>query len=530
MSHHFLLLFLLCLSSTHSKTLKGWILPTAKERLFSPSTSCDFDVVQTLSKQLFQTKYQHKRPVLLRGYGNSFVDALTISSRKHLLQTFGSLLVDVGISSTIVQLHGHGDRQETLSAYLTKSRKQRARHKNNNGKEMDYAFFNFHLRPNTTQVYKDAMGVVDAFRSKLVQPLDHLFHENTKTATGPSTCSNYNNDKNHTCRPPPSKFSSYLLVGTSQSGVNFHSHGDGWNLLLAGMKSWQIYLPGSLEPGYESWKGHLHWLKSVLPQQKDLPYHCHQRAGDLLYIPEGHIHATLNLGETFALAIQMNEHTTVLGKLEATLSKQLKPATRKSATTNLINPAARTTLKKMIAYHERTHLRPSQPRRDFLSSLYLDLAKMSRLEEKYTNSIAEADVARELNDKNTEAHLVFALNAGTVDTWDVQMQRLQEVHQKNPSFVLGTVSLAAHFLEGCRNGEINKSTLFYKKQLYVKILLMLTKAIEFEEQRAAHLIYKQGALHMLASLSSILSRMGFMMKDYIVHRRAHIAGGSGEEL
>jgi tetratricopeptide (TPR) repeat protein len=88
-------------------------------------------------------------------------------------------------------------------------------------------------------------------------------------------------------------------MGTNNSGLSFHEHYEAWNLLLSGQKRWFFFEPQQLPPGNVFEFGLLHWLKVVAPklEERERPFSCVQRPGELLYIPEGFFHATLNQAE-----------------------------------------------------------------------------------------------------------------------------------------------------------------------------------------------------------------------------------------
>jgi len=105
----------------------------------------------------------------------------------------------------------------------------------------------------------------------------------------------------------------FLTLGGDESGVQFHRHNDGWNLLLAGRKRWFLYPPARLPvPAFPAEELPIRdWLLEFYPGLMTLaegsaarPLECIQREGELLYVPEGWYHATVNLGDTVAVASQ----------------------------------------------------------------------------------------------------------------------------------------------------------------------------------------------------------------------------------
>ncbi|CAL1543347.1 unnamed protein product [Lymnaea stagnalis] len=105
---------------------------------------------------------------------------------------------------------------------------------------------------------------------------------------------------------------SIFFLGSSMTGVVFHKHSDTWNGVVYGQKRWFLYPtnkspPGGIHHGYSL----LDWVNNVYPNlpEADKPMECVQEAGEILYLPEGMYHATLNLGDTIALAIQKKTAT-----------------------------------------------------------------------------------------------------------------------------------------------------------------------------------------------------------------------------
>ena len=103
-----------------------------------------------------------------------------------------------------------------------------------------------------------------------------------------------------------------LALGQSASGIPFHRHTSGYSELAAGRKRWTIYPPRAFETiadrySFEPSRGHLRWLKDVLPKlpHEMAPLECIQDVGDILFIPGGWWHATLNIGETVAVVQQL---------------------------------------------------------------------------------------------------------------------------------------------------------------------------------------------------------------------------------
>ena len=99
-----------------------------------------------------------------------------------------------------------------------------------------------------------------------------------------------------------------ISLGEHGAGLPFHDHGDSWLGLVHGLKHWFMYAPGtSPNMPIDAVTGVKHWARTVLPTLGDRkPIQCTQRAGEILYVPQGWIHATLNVGEAVAVGGQLD--------------------------------------------------------------------------------------------------------------------------------------------------------------------------------------------------------------------------------
>lgn len=98
-----------------------------------------------------------------------------------------------------------------------------------------------------------------------------------------------------------------LAIGPEGTGTSFHMHGVTFAQLFFGLKRWSLYGPGaSPRSGYNPDASHTDWLREVYPtlSVSERPLECVQTPGDVLFIPDGWEHATLNLGQTVAAAFE----------------------------------------------------------------------------------------------------------------------------------------------------------------------------------------------------------------------------------
>ncbi|XP_055882037.1 uncharacterized protein LOC106054114 isoform X2 [Biomphalaria glabrata] len=166
-------------------------------------------------------------------------------------------------------------------------------------------------------------------RTSFSEFVDSLLAETNKTTNEPLHYGfdrrfYYDTDLPKSLRLPRYFQSNYLeddsifFLGSSLTGVVFHKHSDTWNAVAYGKKRWFLYPPSRTPPGgvYHGFTL-LDWFHHVYPEltEEEKPIECVQQGGEILYLPEGMYHATLNLGDTIALAIQKKNATTEIEKL-----------------------------------------------------------------------------------------------------------------------------------------------------------------------------------------------------------------------
>jgi len=117
-----------------------------------------------------------------------------------------------------------------------------------------------------------------------------------------------------------------LSLGASRTGLPFHTHGESWLGLVHGLKMWYIYPPGTGPPlavlnSSSPLTSVAEWVSTVLPTLRDLPFastsgdsgnsdkgyrpiECLQRPGDIMYVPSGWSHQTINVGEALGVGAQ----------------------------------------------------------------------------------------------------------------------------------------------------------------------------------------------------------------------------------
>ena len=236
---------------------------------------CDVDELteEELTPVLFEEKYSLRRPFIVR---NATVNALArrfLSDRCDILERFGHVPVELG-SPFSLSYYGRADSSMALRKYL----------------ETPFSL-------SAPLYFFDRMG----------KWMDHLGELRSMLKAPPSL----------QLQPVGSDAAVIFAIGKTGSGIGLHAHQDAWNQVLFGAKRWTLY-PGSpggvpAEADFNPTEPHLQWLHDVYPNVKDQsafkPMECVQRPGDIIYVPEGWYHATVNLGDTGAIARRTEEFT-----------------------------------------------------------------------------------------------------------------------------------------------------------------------------------------------------------------------------
>ena len=218
-----------------------------------PPNGCDVDAAAAISLRDFEAEYRGKKPLLLRGAAAHW-PALEKWTRAYLLEHFGDRAANVGTGSDIIYAGGGAANHATLRDLLRRMR---------NG--------------------SDAV----AFDARLLGTLPELARD---FAAPPVLARAF----------PAAASYGLLSLGPSRSGLPPHAHGEAWLGLVAGRKRWFLREPGAAIDQ----EGAVHPLASIRDWAAVLRGGCLQAPGDVLYVPRGWTHATLNVGEALAVGEQ----------------------------------------------------------------------------------------------------------------------------------------------------------------------------------------------------------------------------------
>jgi hypothetical protein len=275
----------------HTAGVDGW-LERAQGRRATPSrfatARCTIDRLPAVeAARAFGATYAGRRPLLITGLfgGSGLPPALGAFSRGSLLADHGHRRVSVGRSASI-PLHWHwsADKLHTLEGFVELMEARQAPLDT----EPLYMF-------DKTILAAEASATGGALHDVVLNFIPDWVMGGVGMAGRHYSAS-------------------FLTMGAAESGVQFHRHNEGWNLLLAGAKRWFLFPPDRMPtPHYPaSYIPIRDWVDDHYPGLPQLGpsgatsglAECVQRRGELLYVPEGWYHATVNLADTVAVAGQ----------------------------------------------------------------------------------------------------------------------------------------------------------------------------------------------------------------------------------
>lgn len=248
--------------------------PYDTERCNIPRRSYD-DVTQ----EEFERDYYLKRPILFTPNverTNRIRQVRRHWSKKHFIEQHGKFQVTLGTPQQLTA-YGEGQLKMTLEEYI-KEMSQTSSSSSNQSVSLTHYMFD------RTQFLASCHELLDSYtRPRFFQDSEEGPYSSSLT----------------------------FALGPTGTGINFHYHKDGWNEVIHGRKRWLFYPPtiGVPPNGYNQWESAKSWfdLNYHRLSASELPFECVQYPGETMYVPEDWYHATLNIGDTLALAGQSKQ-------------------------------------------------------------------------------------------------------------------------------------------------------------------------------------------------------------------------------
>jgi len=295
--------------------------PNTKMSLFLTSTvGTDrhisiVDGSKMTAQEFYENFVSQGKPVLLRGLTNSWKASSCGKegawSRESLEKRFGTHLLSSSSSSDTYALQSFGRDKDgshwfrhmtTLSEYL--HRLERTRRSN---------------RSETTTEKE-----TEKEKEKDEDPLYTFVELKTTTKKDQILRTVLDKDFDHPPIFDPPLFPSSISernrralfgIGAAGSGVYFHKHSSTWRALVHGKTKWYLYPPGShIGKSFGTMR---EWLADERARSKKedvvRPLEIVQNAGDILYLPDLWMHATVNLQFSISIAVEVGFYRELFG-------------------------------------------------------------------------------------------------------------------------------------------------------------------------------------------------------------------------
>jgi hypothetical protein len=242
---------------------------------------CNIPRVATLSPSDFDQHYKDVQPVIVSS-GATGWPALSKWTPPYLHNEFGRHSVKSGGSLDIVNSGGTAQTENTFAQFLLTSREIASSEALNQTAEPEQV---------ANPPYLFDRSILDTFPMLVADfSLPDFLKSNTVFET---------------------HVEHFIAVGGTGTGTVWHSHFPAWNAVVRGSKRWFLYPPGSPPPiEYPAWRPIQKWFddvytKKLAPTPGMAPLECTLGAGEVLYLPGGWYHATINMGETVAVSGQV---------------------------------------------------------------------------------------------------------------------------------------------------------------------------------------------------------------------------------
>jgi oxalate decarboxylase/phosphoglucose isomerase-like protein (cupin superfamily) len=252
----------------------------------SPPDRCDIAVVNAPFTRQVLAKYDaERRPVLIRRAATDRMMAMF--ARKRFLDTYGTRTAIFGTYPYSAHTVAANVTRSTMAEYVgyaerfTRSTESVASESSQDPPY--YAFLNDVLLPEHTE----QVHTFEAIESLGILPIPVLA---SLEGIAPDTVQ--------------------LAIGPPRSGASVHFHKAAVNTLAYGRKRWFLFPP---EAAHQSILESVNWLQQEYPTESkalfsggERPIECVQSAGDVLFVPYGWGHGTINVDFSVAVAVELD--------------------------------------------------------------------------------------------------------------------------------------------------------------------------------------------------------------------------------
>jgi ribosomal protein L16 Arg81 hydroxylase len=256
--------------------IKSQVILSQQERLFEEQWATDYSNIEVfrdgklLTRERFEREFYGRKPVLFRNSNDNNETYRIFENRQDLVKTYGN--VNVGVASM-----AHG--QALTGSY-----------------EYHTSFSNM----------MQAIGTWPPQDMYFFDSSDGEFLAACKEKLGFTPLDSYKPAPQFDNTKQWENSHLRMTFGGATSGLALHMHHAAYNELFSGAKRWTIFAPGHgpVSQGYNQYESHFLWLKQHANSIKYKPGVSEfvQYPGDVVYIPDGWLHATMNLRLSVSVA------------------------------------------------------------------------------------------------------------------------------------------------------------------------------------------------------------------------------------
>lgn len=279
----------------------GWWKPADVSRATAPSLpSCSIPRVQTLTAAEFDKIYRGTTPVIVEDGASNWA-ALNTWTPSYLETQFGVRKIGYGGSLALIRQGGDVTTTVSFGQFLNISREYATKNEGGEGGEYPY-LFDRKILSETTSLENDYAAPY------FLSSIDWMAHRNSKDDDDGGGSGGGSNDTVKVQQQGGLEY--FLSVGNSQTGTVLHQHFEAFNAVIVGSKKWFVF-PPHVVPAieYPPHRTIRKWVSEVYEpalagNSRLAPLECTVAPGEVLYIPAGWFHATINLGETVSVSKQ----------------------------------------------------------------------------------------------------------------------------------------------------------------------------------------------------------------------------------
>jgi len=270
----------------------GWAVGTVDVLGRHASRECTIETRTTIQRPEFEKKFRNKRPLILRGGASNWRLRAALSSKDAFLSRVGTAPLQVDESKLLAHSGGVTNHSVPTAEFWAAEAKRTGA-------------FGARTRcsalPTPVLAYDSGdflwgSRLVDELRSDIL-PKNFVLMPEYDGAGNPGTLSQ----------------TLYAEMGSTCTGLPWHTHFESWNAQLVGQKYWMIYTKAELDALSDKDKqvsgrhtNMFSWIDKAKAAMATKPHECMVQAGDAIYLPGESYHGSVSIGDSVSVSGQTN--------------------------------------------------------------------------------------------------------------------------------------------------------------------------------------------------------------------------------